>query len=746
MKIIFLIFFLVRSFSVLSQPIEPGIGKLAHEFDSLAQKSSNNIVYIQTSKEVYEAGEDLWFKAYAMDAHNFSPSFKSKTLYLQVFNERTKGSVWQEKYEIQNGFADGHVFLQDSLPEGDYMLAAFTGQSCLNDKTEFNSLKRIKVRKDMTPRPLLDAAFDRHYYKSGDTIRIKFTALSEKKDPLKAQIASELRQGSKLLGQYQTLTNDLGKAEAVFILQVPGEGLRIDVTERYADLFDARIKSMSFPVPCKKGPLIQFDTFPEGGNIVAGLPCNLAFKAVTIDGNPIDIDGTLFEDDKALCHIKSIHAGMGSQLFTPLAEKKYTIHLSEKLDSTFSLPAAAHEGLTMHLADRDKEYLVFKLSKSPGQKKETVYLRGQLRGVVYCVASGILNDELTIKIPVKEFPLQGIAEFTLFRENMEPVAERLVYMNPDKRLYLETAMSGNIYQTREKVSLKITVKDENGQPVVANLGVTGYDKLYHEPCDPKNILTHCYLTSQLKGKIYDPGYYFESKNKDREEALNLLLLTQGWRRYVWCEKDLKESNDAKPTVVFDGTEGEVHATRRPKKVSSNQFVKAFNPGKSENANLMLADLTGKFFITPEQLKTWQGAYIYLKPMATDDFAPRITLYDPFQSFNEILKKEIIYPVPGQKDLNLEDSPDNQNVEGHNTVKLNEIIIQGRSTKTFRDKYMGHLDSIAKLDLCTDYECSEGCSELNCQFHTIDKSHKPVEGKEYCKRIGGGFSNPYLSKR
>ena len=74
--------------------------------------------------------------------------------------------------------------------------------------------------------------------------------------------------------------------------------------------------------------------------------------------------------------------------------------------------------------------------------------------------------------------------------------------------------------------------DGNGVPVKTNLGLSVFDKAYINPADPVNILTHCYLSSQIRGKIYNPLYYFDEKNKDRMQAMDLLLLTQGWRRYV----------------------------------------------------------------------------------------------------------------------------------------------------------------------------------------------------------------------
>jgi hypothetical protein len=643
----FLIISFILSLPVFSQPNTPVMGKLADRLNALAQNCPAELAYIQTSKGIYEAGEDLWFKAYLLDAHYFIPSALSQTLYLQMVNENTNQVVWKEKYEVKNGFADGHVFLRDSLSEGDYLVEAYTPHSFFNDSTAFCATRKIILRKDMNPHPPVAAYLNRVFY--------------------------------------------------------------------------------------KKGKPIQFGVFPEGGNLVAGLPSSLAFKAVNIDGNPLDVTGTLFEDGTPLLEFKSIHAGMGRLNFTPLAGKKYHIRLSTpQTDRTFLLPEVYPEGITMRLDGQDKEYLEFIVSQSPGQEKRTVYLRGQLRGVVCCMATGVLNKELKIKIPLKEFPGQGIAEFTLFNENQVPVAERLVYVNPDKKLYIEAKLSKDKYETRQKATLKIKLTDQNGQPVVANLGVSVYDKLYQDQRDPKTILTHCYLSSQLKGKIYDPAWYFDSRNKGREEALDLLLLTQGWRRYVWGEENLKIYEKANLPFIFDGTKGEVHATKKLKKAQVvDQFVMAFNLGENKNSDLIITDSTGRFTVAPVHLKTWQGGYVYLKPLGSPEFEPRISLTDPFQTIEAIRKfKDINYPLPNSADTAKEMAAHPYVVGPLNEIELGEVTVMGKKINPFRDKYMGHLDSLAKLDLCMDYVGK--CGVINCP--ACESVGKPVERKKYAKWV------------
>ena len=105
--------------------------------------------------------------------------------------------------------------------------------------------------------------------------------------------------------------------------------------------------------------------------------------------------------------------------------------------------------------------------------------------------------------------------------------------NRAKKLHIDIVTEKESYVLREKATLKVKVTDDNGQPVKADLGISVFDKAYSNPDDRVNMLAYCYLSSQIRGAVCRPAYYFDEKNADRMQAMDLLLLTQGWRRYVW---------------------------------------------------------------------------------------------------------------------------------------------------------------------------------------------------------------------
>jgi hypothetical protein len=650
---------IVNAQSYSSQQIE-----LAERLQTLAKNAAPEIAYIQTSKDIYETGEDLWFKVYLLDAQLLVPSLRSKTLYFQLINENTGKINWQEKYEIKNGFADGRVYLQSTLPEGDYFLAAYTPNSFFNDSTEFKAVKLIKI------------------------------------------------------------VNDIGS--------VPEQG---NAENRKIKQIHPEIKK------------IQFTTFPEGGNLISGILNKLAYKAVNRNGEPVEISGTLFADNIPIKEFKSIHAGMGSFEFTPDARKKYLIRLTDPaIDSVFTLPEIYPTGIVMQLVRRDKESLSFKVIQSPGVNPYEIFLRVQARGVVYAMTSATLNHELKLKVPLSGLP-QGIAEVTLFNSNLMPVAERLIYINQNHKLNITAELSNGIYPTRGKVNMKISVKDENGDPVIANLGISAFDKIYQDPRDSNNILTHYYLSTQIKGRIYNPSYYFNVKNKDRLEELDLLMLTQGWRKYIWNEENLKESVNHREQVIFDGIKGEVFFTGRKKKIpKEHTFVMAFSPNKDSTNLLITADSVGRFEVLPHEFKRWENDYVYLKPfgkynysfvnvndpLAQPEHRLVIRLEDPYEVIKRIFNsKEIIYPFPGMFYYNEDSIKSGFNYSG--TIKIKEITIKGQKAKIIRGKYMGLLDSVANsLSKPTDWICY--WHVLNCPNHDehYPGSHKPYLNEECIK--------------
>ena len=614
-----------------------GINKLAEEFNSLIENDSSDLVYLQTSKGIYETQEDVWFKGYVLDAQYFTPSQKSKILYVQLIKDVTNKPVWEEKYEIENGFVDGHLFLSDTLSEGNYTLAAYSSRSYFKEQKEFYAFKKIEVVKN--------------------------------------------------------------------------------------------IQSPPPPKPVLRDSTVHFTLFPEGGHWVSGTESRMAFKAVNTQGYPLKVSGVLYENDRPVLNFKSTHAGMGSFLYAPDVTKNYHIELeAPNEEKQYALPKIEAKGKTLRLLEVTPKDVFFKIAQSKDLPVEKVYLRIQVRGVLYGLAMATLEEELQIKIPLEDLP-QGIAEVTLFDETLVPVAERLVYVKPHQKLYINTKLSKRNYETREKGKLKIQVTDKNGVPVIAHLGMSIYDHLYKSKENTTSIESHYQLNSQLKGKVFDPGYYFDPENKNRKEALNLLLLTQGWRSYQWTALNLKE--DPSPhSIVSDSYQGVIklkYKTRKTK-VTGYKMAKVFTADSLKGSDLIMTDSLGRFSVSPQHLKMSERAYVYVKALTPEKPEYVISLSNhSFTNINEaraqktttelplkIAKKEYTEPMPY--------------VVTSTTTKLDEIVIEAEKKRVFRDKYLGRLDSLAQALFNPDFVGS--CGHLNCPVASHKSDKIPIEGKMY----------------
>lgn len=379
--------------------------------------------------------------------------------------------------------------------------------------------------------------------------------------------------------------------------------------------------------------------------------------------------------------------------------------------------------------------------KTKNLAKENIYLRIQSRGIVYSVAMGVLDEKLTIKIPLKDIP-QGIVEVTLFNQNCEPIAERLMYVNPQKKLNIKAILDKSDYLKREKVSLNIKVTDQDNKPVVAHLGVSVFDQLYQNKLDSKNIMTHYYLSTELKGKIYDPEYYFNEKHTDRHEALDLLVLTQGWRRYVWNENNLKERNAHFQKFLTDSIVGHLGLENPNKKTAelTPKIVMIFTADFVNGKDVFTTDSNGIFSINSNHLKLGERGYLYIKPMTAEKPKQIINIKDnSFANINSTRKEVTInYPFSKLQDKTVKDIRETW-MQINDIQKLDEVVISTKNKKVFRDKYLGTLDSLARLDSgSSDFVCLAGTRPiLNCfmQNHHDGKTRSPVNGETVAVLLG-----------
>ena len=470
-------------------------------------------------------------------------------------------------------------------------------------------------------------------------------------------------------------------------------------------------------------PVARLSFFPEGGDLIDGIPTKVAFKALDAKGMPAKVAGRLQENGKEIARLETVHDGMGFVFILPRKESSYKVVLSDGREFPFAGVTAS--GMSIHLRKQTDEYLEFHLSQPKEATPQKIRLTGRMRGKLYCMAEGTLRDILRIKIPVKEFPLQGIAEFTLYNENGQPMAERLVYVHPERKLHIELNTDSVRYFTRGKGKLNVKVTDEAGNPVQAHLGLSIFDGAYQNELNPENMLSYCLLSTEIKGNIHNPAYYFDGNNKDRLAALDLLLLTQGWRRYVWEKADTAMLADC---FLSDEIKGRqiLGKKKKQKELGNGEQLLQVSGPNAEN-RFVLIDSLGKFVVPTDLMLGLRGGYVYLKPMLDkDEYKPSVIVEETFGKADSLRKSCLSYfPYMNPSQVLSELQLDYPIISQDSSILLSEITVTGKKGRVFRDKMMGRLDSLAQMTLGVSWIC--GCKSDCGTFLNDYKgySHHPI---------------------
>ncbi|MDD4778352.1 MAG: carboxypeptidase-like regulatory domain-containing protein [Fermentimonas sp.] len=288
--------------------------------------------------------------------------------------------------------------------------------------------------------------------------------------------------------------------------------------------------------------------FPEGGHLIADTENRVAFKSLGNDGFGSDVSCVLKDNTGSeILNFTSTHLGMGRFSFIPKAGHTYqVVTVSSGIEKVSILPKVTDDRHTLSVSQtEDSIYLTI---KSARLISDSVYIIGQSRQTVCYALRGVLKSkEESIVVSKEKFPT-GIAQFTLFR-NQIPESERLIFIDRNNDLNIQIIPDKEKYNDREKAELAVQVKDKEGKPVQGSfsLSVTD-DKVVMPSVDRFNIKSSLLLESDLKGFIENPGWYFANEEKERKEALDILLSTQGWSRFSW---ETVRTNDSNPVYPME---------------------------------------------------------------------------------------------------------------------------------------------------------------------------------------------------
>lgn len=447
--------------------------RLAEIEEQLRQAPVQEKIFVHMDNTCYFKGDTVWYKAYVVRADSLTYTDMSRITYVELLSPDGMMVERQMLVTSPDGWTAGNFVLQDSLYSGYYEIRAYT-RWMMNFRVthrKYNYLDRL-------------AFYDR---RMADDFFRDYGTLYSRVFPVYERPATP------------------GNYEEKYVVSRPKMRLDKELKERLHVTF-----------------------YPEGGHLIAGTRCRVAFEAYDEEGQQVDIEGQLND-----MPIRTEHEGRG--FFVVDVPEKGSLRADfrcEDKDYHFDLPKAEEQGCALMLHDDD------------GQVTAELTLRG-MTGEEYAVAvlcRGILKvfrrirpdgeGRCKVSIDKSELPT-GVCDLIVIDTEGQPLADRLFFVNNHDYADGGITVSGLKSEYKPLERAEITLQAPVG---TEHISVSVRDGATDEPTyDTGNIMTDLLLSSELQGFIPHADYYFESDDEQHRRHLDLLMMVQGWRRYEYHE-------------------------------------------------------------------------------------------------------------------------------------------------------------------------------------------------------------------
>ena len=491
---------------------------------SLMERIPKEKLYLHLDKPFYGAGEKIWFKGYLVNAITHQDNAQSNFIITELIN-RSDSIVERKKIRRDSlGFHNAFT-LPATLPAGDYYLRGYSNWM-LNEDPDFFFSRNIKIGNSIDNTIVSSIEYqqedDTHY-----TAKIKFTsnvqAVFEN-----TTIKYLYLENGKIKNKGKKKTDENGW------ISISLPDLKSPVARRIEVEFDdpQYIYKRTFHLPVFTN---DFDVkfFPEGGALINIPHQNVAFKAQGADGFSKEIEGFLFNSKgDTLTNFRSEHNGMGIFTMNPVNNETYyvTVRTNDSITKRFDLPAIEPKGISIAMSHYKQE-IRYEIQKTEATEwPQKLFLLAHTRGKLAILQP--INPKRTFGKMNDSLFTEGITHFMLIDEQGNALSERLIFVPDHKPNQWQITTDQPTYGKREKVSLQIAAKDSEGNPVEGTFSVSITDRKSIQPDSlTDNILSNLLLTSDLKGYVEDPAFYFLNQDARTLRSIDYLMMTHGWRRH-----------------------------------------------------------------------------------------------------------------------------------------------------------------------------------------------------------------------
>ena len=538
-----------------------------HTFNRLYPQEK---VWLHCDNTAYFQSDTIWFAAYVTSAETLQSAYDlSKVLYVELLNE-TGEVVSTQRLPIEDGHCHGQIPLNTEL------------EKWFLDDREQNFSYPTNPRNGNLCLPLPSGFYE-----------------------VRAYTRAMLNWGSDVCFSRVFPVFDTPEREGDYSLLTMENN-------------DKRIIDRIRP-KTKKDDHLNVDFYPEGGNIVCGLPCRVAYKVTDKEGRNLHARCQLLADGEPVTSSETVHDGMGSFSLLPQDGIKYKLRVeTDKHSRTFNLPDTRSQGAMLAVDALGKDSVRMAVAATDSLLYKAIGMSITCRGkLLQFNAYSLSNRPTRLPAIAKNALLPGVNQVTLFDANGQVYAERLFFVHDTTvvgKEIIEYQLDKEEYKPFEKISL--TLQARRGGPVCPPEKENAADSGRHIDLPLQyasisvrdsgteigtnytdNLQTYLLLTSDLKGYIHRPDYYFEADDSVHRTALDLLMMTQGWRRYAWKQLTGVEKFET-PYVIEEGLilQGQIKSPgKRGKPLNDIQVGAVITHNKKvEQSGFTITDEGGDF--------------------------------------------------------------------------------------------------------------------------------------------------------
>lgn len=464
--------------------------------------------------------------------------------------------------------------------------------------------------------------YDKHWAKPGETVWFKAYIMTGTQPVSKSTnlYVDVYGQSGKLL---QHTIWPIVKANAIGTVEIPAfykeQLVQVKAYTAWMQNFDTSflyryrlniLDSSTIVAPSIQKSVSSIRFFPEGGSIATNAPVNLAFKVTNTMQEPVSASGwILTSSGDTATTFSTVHDGMGVCTFKHVPGLRYSAVWKDETGTDYitPLPEAVDLPAIMHVIPRDSSVRYTVLAKD-GKAKARYHLAAYMhQQLVYRASFNLSGGEAKIaEIPTSSLP-SGVLQLSLLDDEVLPIAERIVFIyGQDIAMQAEIFPDtiSNLPRTRNSIAIELPDTVKGTYSVSVSDVARPMDSSY-------GIISQLLLAADLRGYIHHADWYFRGNYLQKRDALDLVMLTNGWRKYDW----VKIKSLAAPVVRIPAEEHYLELKGRlygfqPGDLSGNDQLNMIISGKDSSRRVVAFDIDNSGFIQKEDLIFFDTATIY----------------------------------------------------------------------------------------------------------------------------------------